>query len=116
MRGKLYSNSHVIAATDTGSSCTLVDSNSHVYDDRVNATIIDYYHRLQRSHKGLRIASLNVNGIRVHRNELKYLLANTGLHVLAVTETKMDNDVPDEIIDVDVYRIERKIEHLEGVE
>ena len=104
--GKLYNNSHVRAATETGSSCTLVNSNNYVYDDRMNA--IDQYHWLQHSHEGLKIASLNVNGIRGHHGELKKLLANTGFHALAMNETKVDNDVSDQIVDIDGYRIERK--------
>ena len=59
---------------------------------------IDHYHRLQHSHKGLKIASLTVIGTRGHHNELKHLVVNTGLHVLAPNETKGDNDVPDQTI------------------
>ena len=69
---------------------------------------IDHYHRLQLSHKGLSIASLNVNRIVGHRNELKHLLVNTGFHVLALNEIQVENDVPDQIIDIDGYKIERK--------
>ena len=43
-----------------------------------------------------------------HQVELKHLLANTGFHVLALNETKVDNDVPDQTIDINGYRIERK--------
>ena len=69
---------------------------------------IDHYHRLQYSHKSFKIASLNVNGIRGHHDELKNLLVNTGFHVLALNKTKVDNDVPDQIIDIDGYKNERK--------
>ena len=59
--------------------------------------------RLQHSHKGLKIASLNVNGLRGHHDELKHLLDNARFHVLALNETKVDNDVPDQIIDIEGY-------------
>ena len=59
---------------------------------------IDHYHRLQHSHKGLKIASLTVIGTRGHHDELKHLVVDTGLHVLALNETKVDNDVPDQTI------------------
>ena len=36
------------------------------------------------------------------------MLVNTGFHVLAQNETKVDNDVPDQIIDIDGYKIECK--------
>ena len=54
--------SYVTAATDNGNRCTIVHSNDHSYDAMVD--VIDLYHRLQHSHKGFKIQSLNANGIR----------------------------------------------------
>ena len=43
-----------------------------------------------------------------HYDEFKYLSANSGFHVLTLNKTKVDNNVPDQIIYIDDYRIERK--------
>ena len=102
----MYGKSYVAAAIDIESSCTIIHSNNNIYDSRRDD--IDHYHWLQHSHKSLKIASLNLNRIRGHHDELKHLLVNTGFHVLALNETKVDNDLPDQIIDIDGYRIERK--------
>ena len=42
------------------------------------------------------------------RNDYMETRLNTGFHVLALSETKVDNDVPDQIIDIGGYKIERK--------
>ena len=49
-----------------------------------------------------------MNGIRDHHDEIRHLLANSGFHVLAINETHVDNDVPDQVIDIDGYRIEHR--------
>ena len=104
---------YVTAATGTRGSCTIKHSNNYVYD--ATGDEIDHYHQLQHSHKGLKIASLNVNGIRGHHDELKHLLANTGFHVLALNEAKVDNDIPEQLFISTVIRLSAKTEHLEGV-
>ena len=43
------------------------------------------------------------------------MLVNTGFHVLALNETNVDNDVPDQIIDIDGYKNERKDRTSRGV-
>ena len=83
----MYGKNYVTAATGTGSSCTIAHSNNYDYDTR-GGEYIDHYHGLRHSHKGLQIASLNVNGIRGYHDELKHLLANIRLHVLALNEIK----------------------------
>ena len=39
---------------------------------------------------------------------LNICYANTGFHVLVIIETKVDNDVPDQAVDIDGGRIEHK--------
>ena len=41
--------------------------------------------------KGLFIASLNINALRHHLDEIASFLNNKGIHVLAFNETKVDN-------------------------
>ena len=82
-------------------------SNALFNDARLE--VIGYYHQLEHSHKGIKIASLNVSRIRGHHDQLRYLLANTGLHILALIEAKVDKDIPDQIIDMDGCKFEQNI-------
>ena len=50
------------------------------------------------------IASLNVNGLRSHLDEVKLLLKNLGIHILALNETKLDRLVPKELTDIRGYQ------------
>ena len=38
------------------------------------------------------IASLNVNSLQLHLDEIKCLVNEKGIHILAVNETKLDNE------------------------
>ena len=89
--------------------------NIQLNDSVATSNVADNYHRLQRLRKGIKMASLNINGIRGHHDELKNLLANTGIHVLALNETKVDKDMPDQIVDIGIVLCVR-IKHREGVE
>ncbi len=57
--------------------------------------------------KGMAIASLNVNGLRSHLDEVQLLIKNSGLHILALNETKLDPHYPKELTDLVGYQQER---------
>ena len=44
--------------------------------------------------KGITIASLNVNGLRGYFDDLQLFLENSGIHILALNETKLDPQYP----------------------
>ena len=46
------------------------------------------------------IASLNVNGIRSHLDEVKLMMKRLGIHILGLNESKLDNSVPKELTKV----------------
>ena len=46
--------------------------------------------------KGMAIASQNVNGLRSHLDEVRLLTNNLGIHILALNETKLDPNYPQE--------------------
>ena len=46
------------------------------------------------------IASLNVNGIRSHLDEIQMTVENKGIHIFAMSETKLSADYPSELTDV----------------
>ena len=57
--------------------------------------------------KGMAIASLNVNGLRSHLDEIQLLINNLGIHILALNETKLDPNYPIELTSVAGYQQER---------
>ena len=48
-----------------------------------------------------KIASLNVNGIKGHHDEMLSMLAHTVSSIFAVNKTKVDASIPDRILDID---------------
>ena len=44
------------------------------------------------------IASLNINGLRSHHDEIKLLLNDQGIHILALNETKLDASIPKNLL------------------
>ena len=51
---------------------------------------------------------MNVNGLRGKLSEVRMLLQNTGLDILAITETKITGDTTDDEIGIDGYCVVRK--------
>ena len=58
--------------------------------------------------KGLSIGHANVRGLCKHLNEIKILLENTVLDVLALTETHLNSNISDNELRIDGYSIKRK--------
>ena len=58
--------------------------------------------------KGLSIRYTNVRGLCKHLNEVKVLLENTALDVLALTETHLKSNISDNELRTDGYSIKRK--------
>ena len=56
------------------------------------------------SNKGIAFASLNVNGLRRHFDEVQSLLVDMGLHILALNETKLDGLYPKELTHIPGYQ------------
>ena len=57
--------------------------------------------------KGLIIASLNINGLRGHFDELQLFLQSSGIHILALNETKLVPEYPRELTAVAGYQQKR---------
>ena len=53
--------------------------------------------------KGLKLYCLNVNSVVKHLDELRLLLDDKQPHVLCLNETKLDDTVEDNCIDIDGY-------------
>ena len=57
--------------------------------------------------KGMAIASLNVDGLLSHLDEIKVLVNNVGMNILALNETKLDPNYPNELSSIAGYQQER---------
>ena len=53
------------------------------------------------------VASLNVNGLCSHLDEVQLLINNLGIHILALNETKLDPNYPKELTSIAGYQQER---------
>ena len=58
--------------------------------------------------KGLKIASLNVNGLMKHIEEIRVMLINYPFEILAISETKIDSTISDSEIHINGYTIIKK--------
>ena len=50
------------------------------------------------------IASLNINGLRSHLDEVQLLNRSLGIHILALNETKLDPNYPKELTSLPGYQ------------
>ena len=64
-------------------------------------------HRHLGFKKGMAIASLNINGLRSHHDEIKLLLSDQGIHILALNETKLDASIPKELTEISGFQQKR---------
>ena len=53
------------------------------------------------------IASLNVNSLLFHIEEIRTLVRDLGIHILAINETKLDGNIDDTLVSIDGYSIKR---------
>ena len=53
------------------------------------------------------IASVNVNSLWLHINEIRALVNNLGIHILAINDTKLDGTI-DALVSIDGYFIKRR--------
>ena len=58
--------------------------------------------------RGLKIASLNVNSLLRHVDELRLMLSDSEIDVFAINESKIDNSVKDSEISIPGYNMIRK--------
>ena len=67
----------------------------------------DYSLHAIANSEGLKIASLNVNSLLKHIDELRVLLEKYTFDILAINESKIDNRIPDNEIHVIGYDLIR---------
>lgn len=64
--------------------------------------------------KGLKIAHLNISSLMHKVQDLSLLMHNEKVHILALTETHLDNSVEDEVINIPGYSIFRHDRNKNG--
>ena len=75
-----------------------------VSEDLASGTVAsDGYHQHLGFKKGMAIASLNINGLRSHLDEVQILTKSLGIHILGLIETKLDPSYPKELTSVAGY-------------
>ena len=64
--------------------------------------------------KGMVVASLNINSLLRHHDELSNFLFEKGIHILALNETKLDSKICKDLLKIENYKIERCDRNREG--
>ena len=64
--------------------------------------------------KGMVIASLNINSLVLHKDELASILLEKGIHIMALNETKLDKKMPKNILAIPNYKLEREDRNRHG--
>ena len=57
--------------------------------------------------KGMTIASLNVNSLPLHIDEIRMLVNELGIHIIALNETKLDKSIGDSLVGIEGYTLKR---------
>ena len=74
------------------------------YDDMTSALKV----------RGFKIASINVASLPLHIEELRLIMADQCLDLLAVNETRLDSTITDNLVHIDGYSIIRKDRNRNG--
>ena len=64
--------------------------------------------------RGLAMACLNINSLISHMDDLKILMYDTNIDILAINETKLDNSVLNNEVHLDGYEIIGKDRYTNG--
>lgn len=64
--------------------------------------------------KGFKIASLNVNSLLKHIDEIRHVLRSTPFDIFAINESKIDESIPDNEISIPGYNLIRKDRNRAG--
>ena len=73
----------------------------------LNGNQADSCHQHLGFKTGMALASLNVNGLRSHFDEVELLIRSQGIHLLALNETKLDPNYPKDLTNIPGYQQER---------
>lgn len=66
------------------------------------------------NHRGFGIACLNIASLPKHIDELKLFMSDQVLDILAINESRLDESIPDSMVDIPGYQILRKDRNRNG--
>ena len=89
------------------------DENS-LTEDQSTCIINEDIFKTLRSVSGITIAHLNVCSLLKNIEEIRSILNETKLSIFTLSETRLDNTVPDGEVDIDCYRIVRRDRNRNG--
>ena len=89
---------------------TVLDEHAQNLDTTTESYEGNIYGELKDSlnMKGLKVAHINVNGLFYKLHEIKLLLEETRLDVLAITETHLHKHIENDQLEIEGYGIARK--------
>ena len=67
-----------------------------------------------RHKKGMVIASFNVNSLLLHIDEIRTLVKDLGIHILAIKETNLDENIKYDLVSIEGYTIRRRDRNRHG--
>ena len=83
--------------------CDLIEISSVDNDNNNEFSLIDL-----NNLKGLKVACLNINSLLKHIDELRVLMLNNSLDILAVNESKINESISDDEISISGFHLIRK--------
>ena len=79
---------------------------THINVNRIHEKTLGGFDKLG-SKKGMVIASINVNSLLPHLDEIELLLKENGIHFLSLNETKIDDTLSDNLFKIEGYNFRR---------
>ena len=64
--------------------------------------------------KGFKIAALNINSLPAHIDKLRAYVTTGSIDILALNETKLDQSIPDTLVSIPGYTLERHDRNRHG--
>ena len=93
----------------------MLESNNFCKNSRDNLKILVNVFRKQKM--GFTTVHINAQSLLKNMDEFRYIFENSGINVIAISETWFDKNMPDSLFKVKDYKLFRadRISHAEGV-
>ena len=90
-----FKENSIVNTNATGMNDNLDSLSFSRCDPKHNNLMLGNSLNMLNNYKGVRIASLNINSITKHIDELRLLMECKSIHILAINESKIDETVLD---------------------
>ena len=82
---------------------SLLDLNSNRLQETINEQSLNTLDNESELDVSPKIASVNVNSLLLHIDEIRTLVKDLGIHILAINETKLDENINDDLVSIEGY-------------